>query len=266
MACRLSNREVHVPPTIGELMTSIAEVSLSLCKIVQVTKNLRHWTDKSMKGSRGELQQMIAVVLKELFTVSSMMGFLLATVVHEKMKENRAKYISDLFKLEREHYEANPNETAEDASTSRKRRFPPEGMRVMEKYHIHGFHLAIPRDTAFSQDISHWDLRYKQLNFRSLVRADFVYKLEHLRAEIAGFARERGWLGTYTPKKISVSLIAEMGELAETVEWRREEDTVISLPRKVKVNIARETADVTIYLLHLLRELEMRTSELTTHL
>lgn len=251
-----------LPRTIGSLMMSATEVSSILSRIVELTKTFRDWKERGEFGSKQRLREMIPTAFKELFTFSSTMGFLLASVIHEKMRENKAKYMAELYQLNKEHFDPIPNQTEEgESDRDKKKRRWSEGNRVMEKYLIHGVHLNFHRTVTFSEDVSHWDMRYKQLNFRSLVHQDFTYKLDHLYSEIAGFARDRGWLGTYTPKRICMSLIAEMGELAANLEWRREEDTVMSLPREVKVDIARETADVAIYLLHLARELEMRASD-----
>ena len=71
-----------------------------------------------------------------------------------------------------------------------------------------------------------------------------------MNKEIEEFARERGWLELYSNKHLRLSLFAEVGEICSEIEW-------VDSNKEVEANeedlIAREVADVGIYLCHIIR-------------
>lgn len=264
---------VCIPPVVGQAMSRMVAMSSAISKIVNVTNKLTSWDAKNEDWERAALRKLILRGFSEIITFSSLFGFFLSFVIHEKMKENKQKYMAEAFKVVTEHYkgQAEGNRCSvialggesnnTDTNKSKRKReviSTEEGARVMEKYLVHGAQSGLIRHVPFSQKIiGYWDVQYKKNNLRTTIKQNFLHKLNLLICDVAGFARSRDWIGTYTPKRICMSLIAESGELSANLEWRKELDPISSLPRNVKVDIARETADVAIYLLHLARELEM---------
>lgn len=278
---------VCIPPVVGQAMSRMVAISLAISNIVNVTNKLTSWDAKNEDWERAALRKLILRGFSELITFSSLFGFFLSFVVHEKMKEIKQKHMAEAFRVVTEHYEgqvegarcsnialgdesnnnkSNNNKSNNNNNNNNKSKRKREvisteaGARVMEKYLVHGAQSGLIRHVPFSQKIiGYWDVQYKKNNLRTTIRQNFLYKLNLLICDVAGFARSRDWIGTYTPKRICMSLIAKSGELSANLEWRKELelDPISSLPRNVKVDIARKTADVAIYLLHLARELEM---------
>lgn len=274
-----STDHVCIPPVIGQAMSRMVAISSVISNIANVTNKLTSWDAKNENWERATLRKLILRAFSELITFSSLFGFFLSFVIHEKMKENKQKYMAEAFKVVTKHYESegnsgsdiasdNENESPPNNKNKRKREFSVSteaGAREMEKYLVHGAQSELTRHVPFTQKvIGYWDEQYKKNNLRTTIKQNFLYKLNLLICDVAGFARSRDWIGTYTPKRICMSLIAESGELSANMEWRKELDPISELPRNVKVDIARETADVAIYLLHLARELEMTAKDFSS--
>ena len=83
-----------------------------------------------------------------------------------------------------------------------------------------------------------------------LLETEWKENLASVHTAVEEFARERGWLDKYSNKLLQISLGAEVGELGQELEWVAP-DTEISLEKKSA--IARELADVGIYLCHIIR-------------
>jgi NTP pyrophosphatase (non-canonical NTP hydrolase) len=74
--------------------------------------------------------------------------------------------------------------------------------------------------------------------------------IDRLRIALRQFAAERDWDQFHSPKNLSMALSAEAAELLEHFQWLTEEQSH-SLPPDVCADVAREIADVQIYLIRL---------------
>ena len=84
----------------------------------------------------------------------------------------------------------------------------------------------------------------------SRVVADWNENSTLVHTAVEQFARERGWLGSYSNNLLRISLGTEVGEVGKELEWIPP-DTEIGLDKKS--SIVRELADVGIYLCHIIR-------------
>jgi NTP pyrophosphatase (non-canonical NTP hydrolase) len=78
-----------------------------------------------------------------------------------------------------------------------------------------------------------------------------------IAADIHAFAKRRNWIDKYTEQSITMSLIAETGELAEVFQWRDSNQTIAQMQLNAVNDCAMEIADIYVYLFHLCRVLEM---------
>lgn len=85
---------------------------------------------------------------------------------------------------------------------------------------------------------------------RQLSWAEFGSQVPLLVQEIQDFSEAREWSKFHTPRNIILALLGEVGELAELVQWKGD-DNVLSLERKELDKLSQELADVSIYLLRL---------------
>jgi len=67
-------------------------------------------------------------------------------------------------------------------------------------------------------------------------------------------SRERGWLENYDTPTLVCSLFCELGELMEIIQWKDKSD--LATYHDAMDGLSRELADITIYCLHFLRELD----------
>jgi dCTP diphosphatase len=67
-----------------------------------------------------------------------------------------------------------------------------------------------------------------------------------IQARLRAFRDERDWQQFHDPRSLTLALIAEVGELADSLSWRRDD----ALP-PVRDVMADELADITTYVLHL---------------
>ncbi len=72
--------------------------------------------------------------------------------------------------------------------------------------------------------------------------------------KILEFRDERDWKKYHTPKNLSLSLIIEIGELFELIQWQSDEEIIKEISR-IKPQLIDELADVSIYLFLLANEL-----------
>jgi dCTP diphosphatase len=92
------------------------------------------------------------------------------------------------------------------------------------------------------------------------VHSSFVNDISPLSAEIQIFSSDRNWDQFHTPRNIILALLGEVGELAELVQWKgdnneydneceEQEEPLFTTTELDK--LSQELADVTIYLLRL---------------
>ena len=70
-----------------------------------------------------------------------------------------------------------------------------------------------------------------------------------LAAIVHKFALERKWENKYTFRSVMIAMYAELGEIAAAIEWK-DEGQNIAQDTNLLDRIAREIADVAIYLIH----------------
>jgi len=75
-------------------------------------------------------------------------------------------------------------------------------------------------------------------------------ELERLRAQLREFATARDWEQFHSPKNLAAALSVEAAELLEHFQWLTEEQSR-SLAEDKKGEVAKELADVFLYLLQL---------------
>jgi len=88
----------------------------------------------------------------------------------------------------------------------------------------------------------------------SVVKKRFEENRPQLMALVTQCSRERGWLESYDTPTLVCSLFCELGELMETIQWKDKSD--LAVHHDVIDGLSRELADITIYCLHFLTELE----------
>jgi dCTP diphosphatase len=74
--------------------------------------------------------------------------------------------------------------------------------------------------------------------------------LEALRERLRKFAAERDWDQFHSPKNLAMALSVEVAELVEHFQWLTE-DASAELSEETRGEVAREIADVQVYLVRL---------------
>jgi NTP pyrophosphatase (non-canonical NTP hydrolase) len=77
-----------------------------------------------------------------------------------------------------------------------------------------------------------------------------VSDLDELRRRLREFAAARDWEQFHSPKNLAMALVAEAGELVEHFQWLTEAESR-ALPEASRAEVARELADVLLYLVML---------------
>ena len=78
--------------------------------------------------------------------------------------------------------------------------------------------------------------------------------LEALRKDQREFVEERGWAQFHTPRSLALALMGEVGEVAELLQWRSDDECRAGLPdwsAEEKVRLGEELADVLSYVMRL---------------
>ena len=78
--------------------------------------------------------------------------------------------------------------------------------------------------------------------------------IKELTERILEFRNAREWKKYHTPKNLALSLIIEIGELFELIQWQTNKEIEESID-KIKPALEKEIADVSIYLFLLAYEL-----------
>ena len=80
-------------------------------------------------------------------------------------------------------------------------------------------------------------------------------ELEDLLKKIQAFSDERDWSQFHTAKNLILAVSAEVGELAEVVQWKSDQEAVEYLKTpEGKNKLSEEVADVAIYLLRICQQ------------
>merc|ERR1740130_2080704 len=78
--------------------------------------------------------------------------------------------------------------------------------------------------------------------------------LETLRQDQREFVNERGWAKFHTSRSLALALMGEVGEVAELLQWRSDDECRAGLPdwlAQEKVRLGEELADVLSYVMRL---------------
>jgi len=75
--------------------------------------------------------------------------------------------------------------------------------------------------------------------------------LEDLRLESAQFAQDRDWDQFHSIRNLLLALVGEVGEVAEIVQWTKDEDIPALLNDGGREKLAEELADILLYLVRL---------------
>ena len=80
-------------------------------------------------------------------------------------------------------------------------------------------------------------------------------ELEDLLEKIQAFSDERDWSQFHTAKNLIIAVSAEVGELAEVVQWKSDQEAAeyLNTPEG-KSKLSEEVADVAIYLLRICQQ------------
>jgi dCTP diphosphatase len=80
-------------------------------------------------------------------------------------------------------------------------------------------------------------------------------ELEDLLKKIQAFSDERDWSQFHTAKNLIIAVSAEVGELAEVVQWKSDQEAAeyLNTPEG-KSKLSEEVADVAIYLLRICQQ------------
>jgi hypothetical protein len=84
-------------------------------------------------------------------------------------------------------------------------------------------------------------------------KIDFDSHFGSLLQEVTSFATNRNRVSNYTNESIHLSLLSELGQLSSVLQWMPQDMTINDITVNQKDGLARELADLTIYLLHLCR-------------
>jgi len=83
-----------------------------------------------------------------------------------------------------------------------------------------------------------------------------VSSIEEITEKILEFRNARKWKKYHTPKNLALSLIVEIGELFELIQWQTDSEIKDEV-HKIQGSLADELADVAIYLFLLAHELNI---------
>ena len=80
-------------------------------------------------------------------------------------------------------------------------------------------------------------------------------EFEDVLNEIQSFSGDREWSQFHTPKNLVLSIVSEIGELAEIVQWKSDLELIEYLQTaKGRKELSEEIADISIYLLRLCQQ------------
>lgn len=69
--------------------------------------------------------------------------------------------------------------------------------------------------------------------------------MEQLKKKLTTFTKERNWDQYHNPKNLLLSLVSEIGELAEIFRWYSQEECLLAMENpKVATRVREEIADV----------------------
>jgi len=168
----------------------------------------------------------VLIVMERVYSLAGALDIDLVEVVQQKTEINKMKYPKELCLGEVE----------------------------IQKYTIYSDQTGISRDEDVK--LSNNQTKRSPVGIpASVVKKRFEENLPQLMALVTQCSRERGWLENYDTPTLVCSLFCELGELMELIQWKDKSDLVVY--HDAMDGLSRELADITIYCLHFLRELEI---------
>lgn len=114
--------------------------------------------------------------------------------------------------------------------------------------------------TAFSEktgitEKTEMPIVYTEITDQTAENARNQFTLAHVEiaTKVKIFASKRNWLNKYNEYSLALSLFAELGELAEVVQWDKQTTPLKTIKTKKMNNLAMELADIFIYIVHIRR-------------
>ncbi|WP_456386329.1 nucleotide pyrophosphohydrolase [Desulfolithobacter sp.] len=87
-----------------------------------------------------------------------------------------------------------------------------------------------------------------------------IQSIDELKQALRDFSARRDWNQFHTPKNLAMALIVEAAELVEQFQWLSPEESMNPDPERREA-VAREMADVLIYLVRLADRLDINLLE-----
>jgi dCTP diphosphatase len=88
------------------------------------------------------------------------------------------------------------------------------------------------------------------------------FDLEDASEAIAKFVNDRGWEQFHTPRNLMLALVGEIGELAELMQWRTEQEFLeFWKSPEGGIRVREEFADIMIYLIRIAQVIGINPSE-----
>jgi len=167
----------------------------------------------------------VLTVMEQIYSLAGALDIDLTEVVRQKIEINKMKYPKELCLCEVE----------------------------IQKHTTYSNQTGISRD----EDVKFNNNQTKRSLVgitTSVVKKRFEENLPHLILLVTQCSRERGWLENYDTPTLVCSLFCELGELMEIIQWKDKSD--LATYHDAMDGLSRELADITIYCLHFLRELD----------
>jgi NTP pyrophosphatase (non-canonical NTP hydrolase) len=87
--------------------------------------------------------------------------------------------------------------------------------------------------------------------------------IDDVTSRIQKFADDRDWNQFHTPKNLIMAATSELGELAETLQWKSEVEVQEFIESEYgRSRVSEEIADVAIYLIRLCQKIEVDFTEI----
>ena len=106
-------------------------------------------------------------------------------------------------------------------------------------------------------------IKYSELRKKFLIHPynEFLeFSIETLTTKILEFRDARKWRKFHTPKNLALSLVIEIGELFEIMQWK-EDHEILSDINRLKPKLQDEIADIAIYLFLLAHEFDINLAD-----
>ena len=172
-----------------------------------------------------EQEHLIIRIILGLIRMSSMLSISLVSCIQTKMLINSQKYNKELC-------------LSSGGS--------------IEKYTAYSEITGIFSDKTVKMNLDHITNTNDEKQKR-----EFVESYKSLYMLVSDFAQGRNWINRYDQQTLLISLFCELGELAEVLQWEDARKAVKQLSNDQTDRLAGEIADVAIYSIHFLREINV---------